>query len=279
MSSFLQKHTRQPKLYIDLPSNGRYYGPGVLVDDSPTNLPVFGMTATDEMTLKTPDALFAGQATVDIIQNCIPNIRDPWKMPTIDVDHCLIAIRMATYGTTLPLTTTCRHCEHEQDVDLNLQILLDQAGSKQFKTEVTIGELSFNLKPLSYKEQSDLQKRLYETQRQITSIPSDWPEDKKNETARKILEQSTALQIETVLKFVSKIYDSNGEETTDEAQIADFLKTGDAIYYNKLKDIVEASRKEWDAKELDKVCDNEECGKTFKFSVTLDYSNFFAPRY
>ena len=30
----------------------------------------------DEITFKTPDALLNGQATVDVIQSCIPNIKD-----------------------------------------------------------------------------------------------------------------------------------------------------------------------------------------------------------
>ena len=277
MSSFLQKHTRQPKLYIDLPSNGRHYPKGVLVDDSPTNLPVFGMTANDEIMIKTPDALFAGQATVEVIKNCIPNITDPWKMPTIDVDHCLIAIRMATHGNSLPLGTTCPHCDTQQDVDVNLNTLIEQSATKVFRDTVTINDLTFTLKPLDYRKQSDLQRRLYEAQRQLSSIPTNTPEDEKKKLITGLLSHSTKLQVETILSFVDKISDGSDEEANPE-QIEEFLVSGDAVYYNQLRKTVEEIRKEWDSKLIPKNCDNEECGKEYKFAVTLDYANFFGPR-
>ena len=277
MSSFLKKHGRQPKLYIDLPSNGRFYPDNCLLDNTASNLPVFGMTANDEIMIKTPDALFAGQATVEIIKNCIPNIQDPWKMPTIDVDHCLIAIRMATYGPTMGLSTTCPHCDTQQDVELNLNVLIDQGASKVFQNKVEIQDLTFDLRPLNYQEQASLQKRLYETQRQLMSIPKEWDDEKKQQQTALLLKESSKLQVETVMQFVEKI--SNGtEEEVDAKQIEDFLITGDAIYFNKLRKMIEEIRKNWDSKLIDKVCDNEKCKKDYKFSVTLDYSNFFEPR-
>ena len=33
----LKKYSRQPKIYIDLPSKGKYYKNGVLYEDSATN--------------------------------------------------------------------------------------------------------------------------------------------------------------------------------------------------------------------------------------------------
>ena len=59
MSSFLEKHKRQPKIFIDLPSNGQFYDESVIQDQQYTQLPVFGMNTMDEIMLKTPDALFS----------------------------------------------------------------------------------------------------------------------------------------------------------------------------------------------------------------------------
>ena len=54
----LSQYFRQPVIYIKLPSNGKFYPPGTL--DMPANneLPVLPMTAIDEITYRTPDALF-----------------------------------------------------------------------------------------------------------------------------------------------------------------------------------------------------------------------------
>jgi len=63
MSSFLEKYKRQPKIYIDLPSKGVFYSDDVLDNGQFVSLPVFGMSAMDEIIFKTPDALFSGEAT------------------------------------------------------------------------------------------------------------------------------------------------------------------------------------------------------------------------
>lgn len=52
----LQKFQRQPKLYIDLPSNGKWYNENIIADGTSTSLAVFSMTANDEIAFKTPDA-------------------------------------------------------------------------------------------------------------------------------------------------------------------------------------------------------------------------------
>ena len=94
----LRKYFRQPKVYITLPSKGKFYADGAIELPESGEFPVFAMTAKDELTMKTPDALLNGQATVDVIKSCIPAIKNPWSMPSIDLDAVLIAIRIATYG-------------------------------------------------------------------------------------------------------------------------------------------------------------------------------------
>ena len=78
---------RQPKIYIKLPSGGEFWPKGSI--DMPENgeLPVFSMTAKDELMIKIPDALVNGQAIVDVIQNCIPSIKNAWSTPNIDLGY------------------------------------------------------------------------------------------------------------------------------------------------------------------------------------------------
>lgn len=94
---------RQPKIYVSLPSKGMFWTKESLEMTENGELPVYAMTAKDEIMLKTPDALISGQATVDVIQSCIPAIKDAWKMPSIDLDTILVAIRIATYGEKMDL--------------------------------------------------------------------------------------------------------------------------------------------------------------------------------
>jgi hypothetical protein len=94
----LTQYFRQPAIYVKLPSNGEHYTPGALTMPANRELPVYPMTAIDEITYRTPDALFNGNAVTNVIKSCIPNIVDPWAIPAMDVDTILVAIRIASYG-------------------------------------------------------------------------------------------------------------------------------------------------------------------------------------
>ena len=89
----LSMFMRQPKIYIKLPSGGLFWPNGSLELSETGEYPVYSMTAKDELMLKVPDALMNGQAIVDVIQHCVPNVKNAWKIPTIDLDIILIAIR------------------------------------------------------------------------------------------------------------------------------------------------------------------------------------------
>ena len=99
----LQKYFRQPSVYIKLPS-GLQYGTDVIEPSTTGELAVLPMTAMDEVKFKTPDALMNGQGVVDVIQSCIPQIKDAWKITSYDLDSIFLAIRIATYGETVDIT-------------------------------------------------------------------------------------------------------------------------------------------------------------------------------
>ena len=123
MSNPLTSFMRQPKIYIRLPSNGKYWPDGSI--DMPDNgeLPIYSMTAKDELTLKTPDALLNGQAVVDIIQSCVPNIKNAWVTPNIDLDTLLVALRIATYGEMMEISHTVPGTSEEVTHNIDLRIV------------------------------------------------------------------------------------------------------------------------------------------------------------
>ena len=106
----LANHFRQPKLYMKLPSGGLFNTDKDL--DFPENkeIAIFPMTAKDEIRFKTPDALMNGQGVVDVIQSCVPEIKDAWQIKSHDLDTILIAIRIATYGETMDINFTNKNC-------------------------------------------------------------------------------------------------------------------------------------------------------------------------
>jgi hypothetical protein len=95
---------------LRLPSGGNY-PQGVIKPTETGELPVYPMTAIDEIATKTPDALFNGQAVVDIIKSCVPDILDPWRISSADLDSILIAIRAASNGNNMEVNSTCPKCD------------------------------------------------------------------------------------------------------------------------------------------------------------------------
>jgi len=159
--SSLQKYYRQPKVYISLPSKGEYYPLGCLTGNS-EQLPVYGMTGMDEILFKTPDALFTGESIVEVIKSCIPDIKDPWAMPQLDVDTALIAIRIATYGASLSVGFTCSKCNAENDRSFDLNQALAYFSSLYWENTIVLDPLIIYLKPFNYKQNTEFQLKNYQ---------------------------------------------------------------------------------------------------------------------
>ena len=169
----LKKHFRQPKVYITLPSKGNFYPEGSLNMPESGEIPVYSMTAADELTMKTPDALLNGQATVDVIQSCIPAIKDAWKLPSVDLDVCLIAIRLATYGEQMTLKIKTPVTGEEKEMGVDLRQLLDQFANIEYNDVVMLPEMTIRLRPLNYREFTDGALKTFEEQRIFNVVNDD----------------------------------------------------------------------------------------------------------
>ena len=121
----LKQFFRQPSIYLSLPSGGHHWPATALTMPENRELPVYPMTAIDEITYSTPDALFSGQAVINVVHSCVPNIKNAWEIPGIDLNAVLIAIRIASYGHEMELATRCPKCETESDFGIDLRMVLD----------------------------------------------------------------------------------------------------------------------------------------------------------
>ena len=167
----LAKYYRQPAVYIELPTKGRYYGAGVYTPTETGAIPVLPMTAKDELMFKTPDAMINGQATVDVIKSCIPNFKDPWQMTNYDTDTVLLGIRIATYGETMDISYTVPGTGEEQTYALNLVSLLEQIKNVKIADEATTKQgFKIRISPLTYKTLTEIQSAQYEQQKIYATV-------------------------------------------------------------------------------------------------------------
>lgn len=276
----LQKYFRQPKNYLRLPSRGKYYPQGTLDMPVTGELPVYAMTAKDELTFKTPDALMNGQATVDVIQSCVPNIKNAWFMPSIDIDAVLIAIRLATYGEKLDVNITVPNTTIKRDYTMDLRTVLDDLLLAKFEEEVTVNGVRIKVRPLSYKQFTDGAIKTFEEQR-IYNIVNDDKMDEQtkvnmfHQSFRKLTDITIAMVANSVVSV-----EAEGQTVEDPKFIAEFIEKADKNFYTSIVDHITAQRTGFSIKPL-RVNSTEEdikagAPKTFEVPVTFDQSNFFA---
>ena len=146
----LNKYFRTPSIYVRLPSGGGY-APNIIEATQTGELGVMPMTAKDEIRFKTPDALLNGQGVVDVIQSCIPSVKDAWGIKSYDLDTLLIAVRIATYGETMDISYAVPGTALKGAHKVNLPSLLEQLNQTKIEKEIVLKDgLKINKKPLDY---------------------------------------------------------------------------------------------------------------------------------
>jgi len=280
MSSFLQSRQRQPKLFIDLPSGGKYYDDTVIKDQQYTQIPVYGMNAMDEIMFKTPDALFTGEATVRVVQSCVPAILDPWKIVGFDIDYILIAIRIATYGDELPIQSSCPHCNEENESVLSLTNMLDGYSQYQTDYQFEIEDYTFNLKPITYRQLTDFAMQNYQFERTLVQIAAnkDLDPKKKTDMQNDVYIKSNELNIRLAISYIANVM-SNGEVEEDTHEITDFIVNNEAVFYNRLKEGIFDLSARWNVPNIQLKCAAEECEKDYETKIDMDYANFFGLKF
>lgn len=280
-SNPLSMYMRQPKIYIRLPSGGKYWPTGSL--DIPENeeYPVYSMTAKDELLLKVPDALMNGQAVVDVIQHCIPNIKNAWHVPIIDLDIILIAIRLATYGEMMNVPITVGD-SLQLDYQVDLRTIMDQLSSQvSWDPIVPISEdLTVFVKPVDYRSITKSAIQSFETQKIIQMVNDDAiSEDDKIALFQESFKKISDATLGSVSGSISKIDSNNG--STDNAEfIQEFVDNIDKEIFNKIQNHLDMLREKNAIKPM-RVAVTEEMkqqgitGETIEVPVTFDPSTFF----
>ena len=275
MSNPLSQYFRQPSIYIKLPSQGQNYPAGTLVMPANGELPVYPMTAIDEITYRTPDALFNGQATVNVIQSCVPSILDAWAVPSIDLDTILIAIRIASYGHDMEFATTCPACNDTSERSIDLRTMLDALRAPDYAAHVSHGDLSIYFRPLNYKNLNDNSALQYEQQKLLQVIPdSTISEADKMAALTQAFKSLTEITIRSLAISITAIKTPQAL-VSEPAHIEEFLKNCERDLFNQIRDHVLRLREQSELQPLKLEC--TACNHQYQQALTLDMASFFAP--
>lgn len=272
-SNPLSQYFRQPAIYLRLPSQGRFYPKEALEMTATGELPVYPMTALDEITYRTPDALFNGQAVVNVIQSCVPNIKNAWAMPSVDLNSVLTAIRIASYGHNLELETECPACKEVNEYEADLRMLLDSINPRDFASPLQFGDLTVVFKPMTYQESNQNNSSLFEQQKTIQMIyASELEEAQKLETLNKAMKQITELTMQALKSNIAAIKTPT-DMVLEPEYIEEYLRNCNREVFNKIRDHIIELRESSEMPPLKVECTS--CSHKFEQTLTLDQTSFF----
>jgi hypothetical protein len=266
-------------LFASLPSNGKFYPAGALETTETGEYPIYSMTAKDELTMKTPDALLNGQATVELIKSCVPSIKDPWNLPSIDLDALLIAIRLATYGETMTLSIKTPVTGEEKEMSVNLRDILDNFANIEFEDVVQSGDMTVYLRPLTYREFTKSALKTFEQQRIFNIVNDEQISDEdKLQAFTNSFAKLTDLTVDMMANHISAI--EIGDTRVDNKQhIDEFMKNADKSFYSVIQAHLESQKIKFTIQPLKAQATLEEIEQgvpeTYEVPVTFDQSNFF----
>ena len=268
----LKQHFRRPALNLKLPSGGRYYPQNSI--DLPENgeVAVFPMTAIDELTSKTPDALYNGTAVVDIIKSCVPAIKNPWVMPSIDLDAVLIAIKTASSGNDLEIDSTCPECETNSKYGTNLSHLLNALKPEDFERAITVGELKFKFKPLTFTDINRGNMTQFELQKEISRMMDIEDATEQNKFSGVVMKRLADANFEMLADSIDSVILPD-QVVTEKEYIVDYLRNCDKRTHETIKNHIVKLKDSAKSKPLKVKCLN--CSHDYEQAIALNVTDFF----
>jgi len=269
----LAKHFRQPGIYIKLPSGGAWNNEDTLRTTKNGELAVYPMTALDEISYRTADALFNGSAVADVIKSCMPDILDPWQISTSDLDTILVAIRIASYGHEMEFTSKCPKCEESNDFGIDLRDIMEKIKMPDFSEPVVIGDVTVYFKPLSYLDQNDNNTAQFQDQKMLESLPTaDMSEEDKIKALQTAFKNISFLTLNAIADSISMIK-SGDDVVVDKEHIKEYLQNCNNKSFGKIRKKIETVKETSEMEPLHIVC--ADCKHEYTTPFTLNVANFF----
>jgi hypothetical protein len=272
----LGQYFRKPGLNVALPSGGKFYKtpPKVTVDGE---IAVYPMTAKDELLVKNADSLLNGDAIVQLIKSCVPDISDPKEMPNPDVDAVLLAIRKATYGEKMEITASCPCNEWSGTYSIGVDNLLMKIKNIDPVNDVTLTNgLVVKITPSTLADQNRLGMVQFENVRKLQAVMDSDDEDLKLRVSNEVTGRNIELAQEIITKVILSVATPEGQEVSDRTAIGEWLSQLETGEFKKIEDKIRLINQSGAETKVEVGCGKEGCDKRFDIEFTLDPVSFFA---
>jgi hypothetical protein len=256
VNSLLTK-ARLPGQTFRLPSNGLNYAAGVLSPEvSNGEVHVYPMAAIDEITIRSPDKLFSGDAVREVFSRCIPQILSPGSLYAKDIDFLMVCLRKVSYGEEFEVAYT-HDCEDAKEH--NYIIRMDAVLKKVKEIDPTTVDKKFTI-PLSTGQVVIVHPILYDD---MVAIMQDYDEDV---TDVKEIEQQSLRSIASIITSVDGI--------TDKVDIMEWLRILNISDAKKISNAIDSTG-DWGT-DLSKRVKCKDCGKMTTIVAPMNPISFFS---
>jgi hypothetical protein len=210
----------------------------------------------------------------------VPNIKNAWAMPTVDIDAVLIAIRVATYGEGLDVEITVPNTDIVKSYTADLRLTMDRLMGAVFDTELQIADdMTVYLRPLTYKEYTQNSLKTLEEQRMYSIVnDAELSDEDKQKRFSESFKKITDVTVNSIVQSIVSI-NTPDAVVTDPEHIREFLDNSDKIFFEKLVAYLREQREKFTMPPFKVQTTEEEQAEgapaEFDAPIVLDASNFF----
>lgn len=272
----LQSYFRMPGLHVSLPSNGAFTPKAELELSMTGEIAVFPMGAKDEIWSKNPDGLLNGYSIENIIKSCVPGVKNPRKMPALDIDYLLLAIKKATYGDKMEITAKCPKCGNEHNFECSIDEIMNSAKKLEPEYSVRLNDdLVAKIRPYDYQATTRTNLAAFEESKLLQSLLSiELPEESRIQVFSNSFSKIKNLNLELLADAVVCIVGPMGEIDNPQ-HIREFIENSS----KHVIDAIEAGMEVFRDKGIDRnillTCPTEECEHQWKTELQFDPASFF----
>ena len=278
----LKQYFRQPALYMRLPTLGKWYNGADVELSEDYELPIYGLSALDDIMLNTPDALLNGQALENVVKNCVPNVKNVKALMVPDLEAIFLGMKIATNNGKYEIERKCPKCNADINFEVNCYSLLDRTTYiEEADTKIQFDEnLIIEVSPYTFEMRQMFMQRQFEEQQTLRLIDEQNKDLDNFEKARILAESVERLSMVT-FNLVSMSIQSitlvkENTVVTDRTQIAEWLVNIPKSQADVIIDSVNQLNTLGPMREVDAQCDK--CNHTWKETLNFDPVSFFGKR-
>ena len=274
----LKDFYRSPKLYVQLPTGGKFYKEDTIDWPETNELPVYAMTPKDELTIRNPDALLNGDAVLRLIKSCVPDIKIPENIVAPDMELLLVAIRAASEkDRKFTVNENCPECDAENSFDLDLSVAVQDFEDIGARSDFNLSNgLKVTIKPANYLYSIQTAKQMLEQANLLGKITNEeyTHENERLSNIGKAFEKMAQYNYAVLVNSIDSISIPDSDVVvTDYEEILQFIDNVEAKIGKELDEAVSSVNNGGINKIHKTAC--PECDHEYEIPVDFDPVSFF----